>query len=146
MTIDLQTIEVGTALHASQQRLRDEVLRKPLGRPLSATDIERDKTGVLFAAVRGEEVVACLGLYPQSEGVLRLRQMAVSPAMQGQRLGARLLSFAEHWARRRDIKEIELHARLTAVGFYEANGYVSEGEEFEEVTIPHIAMRKRLSA
>jgi predicted GNAT family N-acyltransferase len=144
MTIDLQTIEVGSALHASQQRLRDEVLRKPLGRALSATDIERDKTGTLFAAVRGEEVVACLGLYPQAEGVLRLRQMAVSPSMQGQRLGARLLKFAEQWARRQGVAEIELHARQTAVGFYEANGYTGEGDEFEEIGLPHIVMRKRL--
>lgn len=144
MTIDLQTIEVGSALHASQQRLRDEVLRKPLGRALSATDIERDKTGTHFAAVRGEEVVACLGLYPQSEGVVRLRQMAVSPAMQGQRLGARLLAFAEQWARRKGVAQIELHARLSAIGFYEHAGYAREGAEFEEVGIPHVAMRKML--
>ena len=37
-----------------------------------------------------------------------------------------------------------LHARETAVVFYEKLGYSSLGDQFEEVTIPHWAMEKRL--
>jgi GNAT superfamily N-acetyltransferase len=144
MTIELKQIEVGSPLHAAQQRLRDEVLRRPLGRALSAAEIERDPTGTHFAAVRRGEVVACVGLYPQGEGLLRLRQMAVAPHLQGQGVGARLLAFAEDWARTRGYSEIELHARLSAVGFYERKGYAQEGDVFKEISIPHIVMRKTL--
>ena len=37
-----------------------------------------------------------------------------------------------------------LHAREAAVPFYERLGYLSEGEPFDEVGLPHRAMRKRL--
>jgi predicted GNAT family N-acyltransferase len=144
MMVDLRIIEVGSTLYPSQQLLRDEVLRKPLGRELSATDIDRDRTGTHFVAVNEDEVVACVGLYLEGERKVRLRQMAVSPALQGQGLGSRLLAFAEEWARHWRIAEIETHARVSARGFYERAGFVAEGAEFEEVTIPHIAMRKRL--
>jgi len=144
MALEFREIEVGSALHASQQHLRDEVLRKPLGRALSATDIERDRTGVHFAALCGAEVVACVGLYPEANGLLRLRQMAVTPALQGQGVGARLLAFAEDWARGTGAREIEMHARVVVLGFYERSGYAREGPEFEEHGIPHVVMRKRL--
>jgi N-acetylglutamate synthase-like GNAT family acetyltransferase len=144
MAVHLQQIEVGSALHASEQRLRDAVLRKPLGRALAETEHARDHTGVHFAAVEEGEVIGCVGLYPHSEGVLRLRQMAINPTRQGEGLGARLIAFAEDWARGQGVGEIEMHARVSAVRFYERCGYASEGEAFEEITIPHIVMRKRL--
>jgi predicted GNAT family N-acyltransferase len=37
-----------------------------------------------------------------------------------------------------------MHARKSAVGFYEKLGYEIEGDEFEEVTIPHYEMQKTL--
>jgi predicted GNAT family N-acyltransferase len=37
-----------------------------------------------------------------------------------------------------------MHARKSALGFYEKLGYTPEGDEFEEVTIPHYLMRKKL--
>lgn len=146
MTVELMQIEVGSALHASEQRLRDTILRKPLGRALSETEIERDRTGVRFAAVESGEVVGCVGLYPEEGGIARLRQMAVAARYQGQGLGAQLMEFAEAWARANAMRDIEMHARVSAVRFYERCGYACEGEPFEEVTIPHIVMRKRLSA
>jgi predicted GNAT family N-acyltransferase len=37
-----------------------------------------------------------------------------------------------------------MHARKTAIGFYEKQGYAVFGNEFEEVTVPHFEMRKLL--
>jgi predicted GNAT family N-acyltransferase len=37
-----------------------------------------------------------------------------------------------------------MHARQTAVGFYQKLGYSITGEPFEEVTIPHYIMEKAL--
>jgi predicted GNAT family N-acyltransferase len=37
-----------------------------------------------------------------------------------------------------------MHARQSAVGFYQKLGYQIRGEEFEEVTIPHYEMQKQL--
>ena len=142
--IEMKIIEAGSDLHRKEQTLRDEVLRKPLGRALSATDIERDREGVHFAALLDGEVVGCAGLYPQEQGVMRLRQMAVSPSLQRQNIGGNLLAFAEDWARENNIARIETHARIVARGFYERCGYEACGEVFEEIGIPHIKMCKRL--
>ena len=40
--------------------------------------------------------------------------------------------------------EIELHAQVTARGFYERAGYTAVGEEYEEAGIAHVTMRRRL--
>jgi len=37
-----------------------------------------------------------------------------------------------------------MHARKTALGFYEKLGYNVVGDEFTEVTIPHFVMEKNL--
>ncbi|MEO8175011.1 MAG: GNAT family N-acetyltransferase [Sediminibacterium sp.] len=37
-----------------------------------------------------------------------------------------------------------MHARESAVGFYEKHGYKVVGDEFVEVTIPHFIMEKEL--
>ncbi len=38
-----------------------------------------------------------------------------------------------------------MHARKTAVGFYEKLGYKVTGKEFVEITIPHVVMEKKLT-
>jgi predicted GNAT family N-acyltransferase len=54
------------------------------------------------------------------------------------------MQFAENIARDRGFKKITMHARKTAIGFYEKLGYKPIGEQFEEVTIPHFIMEKML--
>jgi predicted GNAT family N-acyltransferase len=47
-------------------------------------------------------------------------------------------------ASRLGLTEVELHAQLTARGFYERAGYVAVGEEYEEAGIRHVTMRRSL--
>ena len=70
--------------------------------------------------------------------------MAVVSGLQGKGIGKVLLQFAENIARDRGYKKIIMHARKTAVGFYEKLGYKITSNEFEEVTIPHYVMEKTL--
>jgi predicted GNAT family N-acyltransferase len=55
-----------------------------------------------------------------------------------------VLAELERQARLRGFAEVELHAQLTARRFYERAGYLPVGEEYEEVGIGHITMRRRL--
>jgi GNAT superfamily N-acetyltransferase len=75
---------------------------------------------------------------------VRLRQMAVNNTLQGKGIGRALMNFAENLARDRGYKRLTMHARKTAVGFYERLGYQISSPEFEEVTIPHYVMEKWL--
>jgi predicted GNAT family N-acyltransferase len=54
------------------------------------------------------------------------------------------MHFAENLAKDSGGREIMMHARKTAIGFYEKLGYTAEGDEFSEVGIPHVEMRKSL--
>ena len=73
-----------------------------------------------------------------------LLQMAVLNNLQCKGIGRALMIFAENIARDRGFKKITMHARKTAIGFYEKLGYKVCGEQFEEVTIPHYIMEKML--
>jgi ribosomal protein S18 acetylase RimI-like enzyme len=83
-------------------------------------------------------------LIKEEPGSVRLRQMAVLNNLQGKGIGRALMQFAENIARDRGFQKITMHARQTAVGFYEKLGYRVCGQEFEEVTIPHYVMEKLL--
>jgi predicted GNAT family N-acyltransferase len=70
--------------------------------------------------------------------------MAVPNSMQGKGIGRALMVFAENIARDLGYKRLTMHARKTALGFYQKLGYQVTGDEFLEVTIPHFIMEKVL--
>jgi N-acetylglutamate synthase-like GNAT family acetyltransferase len=98
-----------------------------------------------FACHVDGELVGCLALVPQSSAEVRMRQVAVKPRLQGQGIGRALVEYAEQSARERGFSVMMLHARDTAIPFYEKLGYERVGEPFMEVTILHCEMQKKLS-
>jgi predicted GNAT family N-acyltransferase len=42
------------------------------------------------------------------------------------------------------VREVELHAQVTARRFYERAGYVAVGDEYEEAGIRHVTMIRTL--
>lgn len=124
--------------------LRQAVLRAPLGLNLYEEHLEAERDQVVFVAEMDGRVVACLLLKPEQETTFKLRQMAVHPEYQGKRLGQQLLQAVEDFARRSDKKQIILHARAVALGFYQRSGYEISGSAFIEVGLPHYLMIKCL--
>lgn len=125
--------------------LRREVLRKPLGLEFSPQDLEKDANDILIAAFEEENIIGCCILTKESNKLCRLRQMAVLQNQQGKRIGASVLRFAEAIAIEHKFSTLCMHARQSAIGFYEKLGYKICSEIFEEVNIPHVAMEKQLS-
>lgn len=142
--VEVREILHGSAAYADACRLRHEVLRKPLGMDLFAEDLEQEKSQIHFGLFEGEHLVACLVVVPLDAGKAKLRQMAVAAERQRQGLGRRLVPEVELELGRRGFRQLELHARLTAEGFYRKLGYCRRGDVFTEVGIPHVAMEKRL--
>ena len=70
--------------------------------------------------------------------------MAVKNNLQGKGIGAAIILFGENLARDKGYKKITMHARNTAIGFYEKFGYKVTGEEFVEVKLLHHSMQKVL--
>jgi GNAT superfamily N-acetyltransferase len=75
---------------------------------------------------------------------LRLRQMAVPSSLQCKGIGASIMSFAEDLARDKGYSRMIMHARDTAIGFYEKFGFRVIGDPFTEVNLPHHIMEKVL--
>lgn len=134
----------GSALYAQALRLREAILRKPLGLALTEEELADDALRRHFCAVAEGAVLGSVSFKPLGPHTLQLRQMAVAADRQRESIGARLLAYAEAWARRERYGMIILNARIGAEGFYARHGYALEGALFEENTIPHVRMTKRI--
>lgn len=140
----LKIIDHGSPEYRQMVKLRDDILRKPLGLSFSPEELESEKDNMLIAAFEEERILGCCMLVEQRPDVVRLRQMAVLNDLQGKGIGRALMNFAENIARDRGYRIISMHARKAVVGFYERMDYKVIGEEFVEITIPHYLMEKKL--
>ncbi|MEO7922759.1 MAG: GNAT family N-acetyltransferase [Chitinophagaceae bacterium] len=140
----LKIIDHGSKEYMQMIKLRDDMLRKPLGLGFTPEELEQEKENMLIGAFEEEDMLGCCMLVEENTDTVRLRQMAVLNDLQGKGIGRALMSFAENLARDRGYKILSMHARKNAVGFYEKMGYLVAGDEFHEVTIPHFVMEKRL--
>ncbi|MCD2424044.1 GNAT family N-acetyltransferase [Niabella pedocola] len=138
----LKIIDHGSKEYQQMVELRNEILRKPLGLLLTEEDINADKNNILIGAFEDEKMLGCCMLVKQSGQIVLLRQMAVIFDLQGKGIGRALMQFAENIARDMGYREISMHARKNAAGFYEKMGYRESSNEFTNLTIPHIVMKK----
>jgi predicted GNAT family N-acyltransferase len=140
----LKQIDHGTKEYLQMVNLRNEILRKPLGLSFTPEELAKEKEDILIGAFDDEDMLACCMLTKAENHCLRVRQMAVQNNLQGKGIGASMMNFAEIVARDKGYKKLVMHARVTAVGFYEKLGYKVVGDQFIEVTIPHHIMEKNL--
>ncbi|MBV2153562.1 GNAT family N-acetyltransferase [Kitasatospora sp. SUK 42] len=78
------------------------------------------------------------------EGRVLLGRLAVVAAARGTGLGVELVRAIEAAGRERGAVEVELHAQVRALGFYERLGYVAEGPVYDDAGIPHRTMTRVL--
>jgi predicted GNAT family N-acyltransferase len=142
--MSLKQIDHGTNEYLQMVNLRDNVLRRPLGLTYSHDELMSEKDDILIACIDEGEMLGCCILTALNNETVRLRQMAVANKLHGKGIGASIMSFAENIARDKGFSYISMHARNTAIGFYEKFGYKTKGEEFIEVNVPHHVMEKPL--
>ena len=131
-------------MNTQMVKLRDDILRKPIGLRFTQQELEKEKDNMLIGAFEDEQMLGCCMLVEKNPEIVRLRQMAVLNDLQGKGIGRALMYFAENLARDRGYKILSMHARKNSAGFYEKMGYKIASEEFTEVTIPHYVMEKQL--
>jgi len=136
---------LGSDLYTQALRLREAILRKPLGLTVTEEELADDAMRQHFCAVAFGAVVGTVSLRPLDEATLHLKQMAVVEARRRERIGARLLAHVETWATDAGYRLMVIHARIGAEGFYLKLGYAQEGDAFDENTIPHVRVIKRLA-
>lgn len=140
----LKIIDYGTPEYRQMLKMRDEILRKPLGLKISNEEIEKEKDNLFIAAFEDEQMLGCCMIVEMDTRKARLRQMAVLNNLQGKGIGRALIQFAENIARDHGYRVMSMHARKPTVPFFEKMGYKVTGSEFIEITIPHYEMEKEL--
>ncbi len=140
----LKQIDHGSPEYIKMVDLRNQILRKPLGLTFTNEELENEKNEILIAAFEEDEILGCCVLCPIENERFRLRQMAVKDDVQGKGIGASIMSFAETIAKDKGYKYMLMHARDSAIGFYEKFGYKVIGTPFVEVNLPHHIMEKEL--
>ncbi|GAA2225578.1 MULTISPECIES: GNAT family N-acetyltransferase [Kitasatospora] len=90
--------------------------------------------------IHGEQALALTG----RQGRVLLGRLAVVKAARGTGLGAELVRAIERAGRENGGVELELHAQVQALGFYERLGYVAEGPVYDDAGIPHRTMTRVL--
>lgn len=138
-------IEFATPEYDEAVRLRYEVLRRPLGLDFTPEQLAAEYDDVHLAGFDGMgRLIGYLCLTPLNNGEVKMRQVAVAPEWQGKGVGKKLVAASEELSKHLNFKKMTMHARETAVPFYLRLGYQKVGEQFEEVTIPHFKMEKKL--
>jgi len=142
MNIIIRQITFGGEEHKKEIELRYKVLRQPLGLNYTQEQLDAERDEFHFVVFYGEKLVGCLLMKTIDNEEIKMRQVAVDESYQGKGVGKELVLFSERFAAENNYSVITLHARKTAVPFYEKLGYHIVGDEFAEVTQPHFKMRK----
>ena len=119
------------------QRIRFAVFVEEQGVPAELEMDENDAHCVHAIAYVDGRPIGTGRLLPDGH----IGRMAVLKAWRGHGAGKALLRALVEAARRRGDKEVMLSAQVHALGFYRAEGFEAEGDEYEEVGIPHQTMR-----
>lgn len=135
-------VTYGSKEYSEMVELRYQILRKPLGLDFSEEYLSKEKSDYLCVCEEDTKTIGACILTPIDNNIIQLRQMAVALDYQSKGIGKMLIAFAEQTATDNSFNKITLHARKTAVPFYEKLGYSIVGDEFTEVDIPHYEMEK----
>jgi N-acetylglutamate synthase-like GNAT family acetyltransferase len=147
MTQPIEIIEIDTQSnwYAPELELRNQILRKPLGMNIFEEDLSDEINQSHFIALLNNRLIGCVIMVKNKENnIAKLRQMAILKEYEGMGIGSQLVRYFENEAEALGYSEIVLHARETAVGFYQKLGYQVFSEMFYEVNIPHFKMQKSL--
>ncbi len=142
--MNFRSIDHGSSEYTDGCALRHRVLRVPLGLSIYDEDLDAEVDDLHFGMFDGATLMAYVVLTDCGDERIRVRQMAVDTDYQRQGVGRSLIEQVEADMRKRDFKTILLHSRKTVVAFYQRLGYQLAGEEFIEVTIPHVLMEKHI--
>lgn len=142
--VELEEVTFGGKRYREALTLRERVLRAPLGVQWTEAEIQAEPADRHFVVLDDGQLVACVVVKDLGDGRVKVRQMAVEPERQGEGIGRRLLLGVEETLAAEGRREVVLHAREVARGFYQRLGYAESGESFLEVGIPHRMMVKAL--
>lgn len=111
-------------------------------------EIERDELDATAVHVLSRDEtgrVVATGRLVFRDGTAVIGRMAAEASVRGRGHGSAVLDELQRQALALGAREVELHAQVSARGFYERAGYTAVGAEYVEAGIVHVTMRRALA-
>ncbi|PCJ64583.1 MAG: hypothetical protein COA58_12660 [Bacteroidetes bacterium] len=143
MEIEFRTVSHSSKAWEEAVKLREEILREPLGEKFTAKELEEEKNHYQVIGQVKNKLVATAVLVPE-EVSMKMQRVVVLDKQRNLGIGSRMMVFCETLAMKKGYTTIYCHARDSAVNFYLRNGYLGFGDYFNEDGIPHLEMSKTL--
>ena len=124
-------------------RLREKILREPLGSKFSDKELEEERDHIQIAGFLEDKLIATAVLVPEGRE-MKMQRVVVLDNLRNKNIGSKMMEYCESLASDMGINVMYCHARDSAVNFYSRNNYEKEGEYFDEDGIPHLKMIKKL--
>ena len=144
-------IKYGSDEYQKTLELRNEVMRKPLGRSIWDEDFSCEENQIIIGAFETNTMFSNLligvgVLSMEDEKTYMVEYVCVDSALQKKGVGTALMRCMEKIATDRGATKIKLDARVKAIDFYQRMGYMPKGEIFHKEIAPggHLAMEKEL--
>ena len=142
MKTSIKIINYFSSEYFQELALRNDILRKPLGLSFNLNDLTEEERQIHIGAFNDGLLIGCLLLKPLNSTIIQMRQVAVIEKFRAKGIGKVMVLYSEEYSHKLGYKKIILHARDTAINFYEKLNYKKVGKEFIEVLIPHWEMEK----
>jgi predicted GNAT family N-acyltransferase len=124
--------------------LRTRVFVEEQGVPPEIERDDRDATAVHVLSRDESGRVVATGRLLVDGRCASIGRMAADASVRGRGHGAAVLAELHRQAVLRGVREVELHAQVSARRFYERAGYAAVGDEYLEAGIRHVTMRRAL--
>ena len=106
---------------------------------------EKDVDGTTYAVAYKDNLpVATARFIKIDEQIAQITRVATLKEYRGCQLGSKLIQLMEDHADSQDVVKLDIHAELTAVKFYEKNGYVQSSEVYLEDGVECQTLIKKL--
>ena len=124
--------------------IRKRVFIEEQGVPEEMELDEFDLTAQHALAYLNSQCIGTARLVTLQGNLGRIGRMAVLPKHRGHGIGKQLLGALLKACQSQGIKQIELHAQVTVIPFYEQFGFITQGDVYDEAGIPHRDMILRI--
>ena len=101
---------------------------------------EYDDSATHFLISLDNKVIATARL--KTDG--QIGRMAVLAEYRNKGIGSKLLQYVLLVAKQQKLKNVYLHAQVSAIAFYKKHGFTTCGRVFYEANIPHREMSKKI--
>ena len=124
--------------------IRKRVFIEEQGVPAEMEIDEFDLNALHALAYADSECIGTARLVTLSGSIGRIGRMAVLPKHRGHGIGKQLLGALLKACQSQGIKQIELHAQVKVIPFYQQFGFITQGDVYDEAGIPHRDMILRI--